>query len=94
MLKAGLRAVNKKLNEHGMGYEHVAKPIGKGGVEHYNEFKFGKLGKVDIPQGKIEYNRPKSFTPKTLEKPKQMKALMKQYGDKGYTPSTGKGVGY
>jgi hypothetical protein len=97
-LQKGLDYLKKKAADYGVGYEHIAKPMGKGGFEHYNEFKFGKLGKIDVPQGKVEYNRPKEMpvTVVPTRKTMQMNAVKNkilQYGDKGYKPSNGKGVG-
>jgi len=101
-IKRAGSAVNGELNKVGFGYEHLAKKNGMGGTEHINEFKFGKLGKVDIP-GKMEYTRSedprkdmlKKVEPMPAQKPMQMEAIKKRvYSTPKGPVSNGKGVGY
>jgi hypothetical protein len=71
--------INGKLNEKGFGVEHVAKPTGGGGSTHYNELKFGKMGKVNIPNGKVSYAKPTTIQIKVEKKEKPSVPQRQQY---------------
>jgi hypothetical protein len=103
-----LRKVNDGLNKKGFGVTKVDKTVAPNTTEKFNRVGFGKLGSVSIPRGEIEWKRPqqreglrralKPMAKMTRMDPSRAKRApiprMKQYGDKGYKPSNGVGVGY